>query len=174
MAAISDLAKIDFAFALARQRSNQSLQPTALWRCASMPILIRYIFSWSDASLPERWLSSFSLDHNPDRFEIDLHVLAATITNCAFRNRHRWNAVVNVWAFGKWMVRSHLFCMGNGYFRRSSSAESHCFWGDSYLSAETEKSFNMDCCRFSRDAPRSCGFVENDLTNRWSEPSTLF
>jgi hypothetical protein len=24
----------------------------------------------------------------------------------------------------------------------------------------------MDCCRFSRDARRSCGFVENGLTNR--------
>jgi hypothetical protein len=42
-----------------------------------------------------------ALDHNPDRFEIDLHVLAATITNCAFRNRHRWNAALNLWAFGK-------------------------------------------------------------------------
>ena len=31
------------------------------------------------------WLSSCSLDHNPDCFEIDLHVLAATITNCGFR-----------------------------------------------------------------------------------------
>jgi hypothetical protein len=41
-------------------RPNQSLQPTTLWRCASMSILIS-IFSRSDASLPERWLSSFSL-----------------------------------------------------------------------------------------------------------------
>jgi len=119
------------------------------------------------------WLISFSLDHNPDCFEIDLHVLAATITNCAFRNRYRWNATLNVWAFGKWMVRHHLFCMGNGYFCRSSSGESHCLWSDSYLSAEAEKSFNMDRCHFSCDARRSCGFVENGLTNRWSEPSTL-
>ncbi len=64
------------------------------------------------------------------------------------------------------MVRPHLFCMGNGYFRRSSSAESHCLGSDSYLSAETEKSFNLDRCRLSRDARRSCGFVENGLTNR--------
>jgi hypothetical protein len=124
--------------------------------------------------LPERWLRSFSLDHNPDRFEIDSHGLAATITNCAFRNRHRWNAALDLWAFGEWMIRHHLFCMGNGYFSRSSSAESHCLWRDSYLSAKIEKSFSMDCCRFSRDARRSCGFVENGLTNRWSEPSTLF
>jgi hypothetical protein len=32
----------------------------------------------------------------------------------------------------------------------------------------------MDRCRFSRDDPRSCGFVENGLTNQWSEPSALF
>jgi hypothetical protein len=32
----------------------------------------------------------------------------------------------------------------------------------------------MDWCRFSCDARRSCGFVENRLTNRRSEPSTLF
>ena len=35
-----------------------------------------------------------------------------------------------------------------------------------FFQAETEKSFNMDCCRFSRDARRSCGFVENGLRNR--------
>ena len=107
-------------------------------------------------------------------FEIDSHGLAATITNCAFRNRHRWNAALNLWAFGKWMVLHHLFCMGNDYFRGRSFTESHCLWSDSYLSAETEKGFNMDCCRFNRDAPRSCGFVENGLTNQWSEPRTLF
>ena len=72
------------------------------------------------------------------------------------------------------MVRHHLFCMGNGYFCRSSSGESHCLWSDGYLSAKTEKGFNVECCRFSCDARRSCGFVENGLTNRWSEPSTLF
>jgi hypothetical protein len=124
---------------------------------------------WLTAATFAKWLGariSFSLDHNPDRFEIDPHVLAATITNCPFRNRYRWNAVVNVWAFGKWMVHPHLFCMGNGYFRRRSSAESHWLWSDSYLSAETEKSFNMDCCRLSCDAARSCGFVANGLTNR--------
>ena len=112
--------------------------------------------------------------NNPDRFEIDPHVLAATITSCPFRNRHRWNAARNLWAFGQWMVFTHLFCMGNGYFCSRSSAEFHCLWSDSYLSAETEKGFNMECCCFIRDAPRSCGFVENGLTNRWSEPSTLF
>jgi len=83
-------------------------------------------------------------------------------------------AVLTFWTLGKWMVRPPLFCMGNGYFRRSSSAESHCLGSDSYLSAKTEKGLNMDCCRLNRDAPRSCGFVENGLTNRWSEPSTLF
>ena len=108
----------------------------------------------------------FSLDHNPDRFEIDPHVLAATITNYAFRNRHRWNAVINLWALGKWMVFPHLFCMGDGDFRRSSSAESYCLWSDSYLSAETEKGLNIDCCRLNCDAPWSCVFVENGLTNR--------
>ena len=107
-----------------------------------------------------------SLDHNPDRFEIDLHVLAATITNCAFRNPRRWNAVVASWPLGKGMVLPHLFCMGNACFRRSSSAESHRLWSDSCLSAETEKGFNMDCCRLSDDAPRSCGFMENGLTNQ--------
>jgi hypothetical protein len=42
----------------------------------------------------------------------------------------------------------------------------HCLGSDSNLSAETEKSFNLDRCRLSRDARRSCGFVENGLTNR--------
>ena len=97
---------------------------------------------------------------------IDSHVLAATITNCAFRNRRRWNAALNLWAFGKWMVLPHLFCMGNAYFRGRSSAESHRLWSDSYLSAETKKGFNMACRRLSGDAPRSCAFVENGLTNR--------
>ncbi len=115
----------------------------------------------------------FSLDHNPDRFEIDPHVLAATITNYAFRNRHRWNAVINLWALGKWMVFPHLFCMGNGYFRRRSSAESHCLRSDSFLSAKAEKGFNMDCRGLHGDAPRSYASMENGLTNRWSQPSTL-
>jgi hypothetical protein len=63
------------------------------------------------------------------------------------------------------MVRHHLFCMGNGYFSRSSFAESHWLWSDSYLSAETEKGFNMDCCRLNRNAARSCASVANGLAN---------
>jgi hypothetical protein len=96
--------------------------------------------------------------------ELDPYVLAATITNCAFRRRHRWNAVLNLWALGT--VLYHLFCIGNGYFRRKFSAESHYLWSDGYLSAETEKSINMDGYRLITNAPRSCTSVENALTNR--------
>ena len=62
------------------------------------------------------------------------------------------------------MVIHHLFCMGNGYFSRRSSAESHCLCSDGYLSAETEKGINMDCCRLNSNVPRSCASVENGLT----------
>jgi hypothetical protein len=41
---------------------------------------------------------------------------------------------------------------------------------DSFLSAKAEKGFNMDRCRLNGDAPRSCGFVENGLTNGGSQP----
>ena len=98
--------------------------------------------------------------------ELDPYVLAATITNCAFRRRHRWNAVLNLFPLGKWMVLYRSFCMGNGYFSRSFSAESHRLWSDGYLSAETEKSINMDGCRLITNAPRSFTSVENALTNR--------
>ena len=97
---------------------------------------------------------------------VDAYVLAITITNCAFRHPHRWNAVLDIGAFGKWMVLPHLFCMGNGYFSRSCSVKSHSLWSDRYLSAETEKGLNMDCCRLNSNAHRSCNFVENGLTNR--------
>jgi Domain of unknown function (DUF1990) len=113
------------------------------------------------------WLISFSLDRNPDPFEIDPHVLAATITNCAFRNGHHWNAVLTLWALGKWMVIPRLFCMGNGYFRRRSPGESHCLRSNCFFSAKAQKGFNMDRCRLNGDAPRSCAFVEDGLTNRW-------
>jgi hypothetical protein len=42
-------------------RSNQSLQPTAPWRCASMSILIS-VFSTVAQPRSRRWLSSVSLD----------------------------------------------------------------------------------------------------------------
>ena len=63
------------------------------------------------------------------------------------------------------MVLYRSFCMGNGYFSRRFSAESHCLWSDGYLSAETEKGINMDCCRLITNAPRSFTSVENALTN---------
>src|SRR5262249_8931392 len=96
------------------------------------------------------------------------YVLAAAITNCAFRRRHRWNAVLNLFPLGKWMVLYRSFCMRNGYFTRRFSAESHCLWSDGYLSAETEKGINMVCCRLISNAPRSCTSVENALTNRYA------
>jgi len=72
MAAISDLAMVDFAFDLARQRSNQSLQPTALWRCASMPILIS-LFSvgatprpQSGGWAPSRWYGCGSVNEQSE------------------------------------------------------------------------------------------------------------
>src|SRR6516225_6320293 len=67
------------------------------------------------------------------------------------------------------MVLYRSFCMGNGYFSRRFSAESHCLWSDGYLSAETEKGINMDCCRLITNAPRSCTSVENALTSRWRQ-----
>ena len=100
----------------------------------------------------------------PDRLKIDPYVLAAAITDCAFRRRHRFNAVLNLWALGTVLYRQ--FCIGNGYFRRKFSAESHCLWSDGYLSAETEKSINMDGCRLITNAPRSFTSVENALTER--------
>ena len=42
--------------------SNKSLQPTGLWRCAPAWILISVFSNGAQPSLPERWLSSFSLD----------------------------------------------------------------------------------------------------------------
>jgi len=108
----------------------------------------------------------FSLDCNPDCIELYPHVLVATITNCGFRYRHRWYTVLDLWAFGKWLVHSDLFCMGDGYLRRSSSIEPYCLWSNGYLSTETEKSFNLDSCDLDDDAPRSCAFVENGLTDR--------
>ena len=77
-----------------------------------------------------------------------------------------WNAVLNFWGFGKWMVLTRVFCLGNDYFRRSSSVESRHLWSDNHLSAETKKGFTMDCCRLNRDAARSWASVENGLTNR--------
>jgi len=68
------------------------------------------------------------------------------------------------------MVIPHLFCMGNGYFRRRSPAESHCLRSGSFLSTEAEKRFNMDCCCLNGDAFRSGAFVENGLTHRRSQP----
>jgi hypothetical protein len=65
------------------------------------------------------------------------------------------------------------FVWGMANFSRSSFAESHLLWSDSYLSAETEKGFNMDCCRLNRDAARSCASVANGLVKRWSEMSGL-
>ena len=109
---------------------------------------------------------SVSLDDNPNRFNIDAYVLAVTITNCAFRRPHRWNAILDRWAFGKWMVLSDLFYVGNGYFSRSCSVKSHSLSSDRYLSAEIEKGINVDCCRLNSNARRSCNFVENGLTSR--------
>ncbi len=88
------------------------------------------------------------------------------ITNCAFRQPHRWSAVLDPWSFGKWMVLPHLFCMGNGYFNRSCSVKSHSLRSDRDLSAETEKGINVDGCRLNSNARRSCNSVENGLTNR--------
>jgi len=49
------------AFFVMHQTSNQSLQPTARWRCVAMSILISLFSVGGQASLPERWLSSVSL-----------------------------------------------------------------------------------------------------------------
>ena len=53
--------------------------------------------------------------------------------------------------------------MGNGYFSRSCSIKSHSVCSDRYLSAETEKGINVDCCRLNSNARRSGNFVENGL-----------
>jgi len=63
------------------------------------------------------------------------------------------------------MVRPHLFCLGNGDLRRSSSAESDHLRSNSYLPTETEKAFNMHCGRLNGDARWSCACVENGLAN---------
>jgi hypothetical protein len=65
------------------------------------------------------------------------------------------------------------FAWGNGYFRRRSSAESHCLQSNSPLSAKAEKGFNRDRCRLNGHAPRSCASVANGLINRWSQPRAV-